>query len=336
MIEAVHAVTAQLPVIDGTVVVLAILFGSVLITVLAGAALLGPKDAATRRLEAAGRGDAPGVLPIALRQSDDEQDQRGFARFFTPQDESERSQMRLRLLRAGYRSPSALRNYYLVRTVLGLGLPLPVILLYVFMSISVGVELRGSSFLASLPSSLWAVLLLIVIGFYGPPLWIRHRIRSRQHAIQVGFPDALDMLLVSVEAGLGLDAAVARVATEIRAAHPIIADEFAVVGLEVRAGKSRHSALRDMAERIGVDEVSSLVTVLNQSNRFGTSVADALRVYASEMRLSRMMRAEEKANKLPVKLSIAVVLCMLPAMFAVILGPIVIKVVRVLLPAVGG
>jgi tight adherence protein C len=192
------------------------------------------------------------------------------------------------------------------------------------------------SFAANLPSSWWVVLLLIGVGFYGPTLWLRHRIRMRERAVQEGFPDALDMLLVSVEAGLGLDAAIARVASEIRAAHPIIADEFGVVGLEVRAGKSRHAVLRDMAERIGVDEVSSLVTVLNQSNRFGTNVADALRVYASEMRNSRMMRAEERANKLPVKLSIAVVLCMLPAMFAVILGPIVIKVVRVLLPTTLG
>lgn len=336
MLEAVSALIGELPPLDGGAIPLAMLFGAVVLSVLAGGALLAPKDPAERRLEEAGRLDPLSELPIAVRQATDQEDRRGFARFLTPQDEVERSQMRMQLFRAGYHGPFALRNYYLIRLLLGLGLPAPVILLYVFWSINVGVEVEAGSLTANLPSSLWVILSLIAIGFYGPPLWLRHRIQARQRAVQIGFPDALDMLLVSVEAGLGLDGAIARVANEIRPAQPVIADELTIVGLEVRAGKTRHAALHAMAERVGVEEVSSLVTVLNQSNRFGTNVADALRVYSSEMRLSRMMRAEEKANKLPVKLSMAVVLCMLPAMFAVILGPIVIRVIRQVAPVLGG
>ena len=320
---------------DTTTIVLAVLFGSVLIVVLAGSALVAPKDAVERRLEAAGDGRIlPGVVPI--RHMDEREAMKGMNRLFAPSDQAERSRMRLKLIRAGYRDASALRNYYLIRGALGIGLALPVILIYVFWSISIGVEVGLGRVSGSLPSSFWVVIALVLLGFYGPPLVLTHQIQKRQEAIRNGFPDALDMLLVSVEAGLGLDAAIQRIAAELGPAHPIIAEEFAIVGLETRAGKARSEVLRDMAERIGVDEVSSLVTVLNQSARFGTSVAEALRVYASDMRLTRMMRAEEKANKLPVKLSVAVVLFMLPAMFAVILGPIGIKVVRILLPAVGG
>ena len=320
--------------VDSTTVILAVLFGSVLLTVMAGAALVAPRDPVQRRLDAGGNGP-PVVVPI--RHLGEREALRGLSRFIAPADDDEVSRMRLKLIRAGYRSAGALRNYYLVRGMLGVGLALPVILLYVFWSISVGVEVGLSGLSSSdLPSNFWVVLVLVVVGFYGPPVWLRQKIQQRQTAVRHGFPDALDMLLVAVEAGLGLDAAMQRVATELGPAHPVIAEEFAIVGLETRAGKGRDVVLRDMAERIGVDEVSSMVTVLNQSARFGTSVAEALRVYAADMRQTRLLKAEEMANKLPVKLSVAVVLCMLPAMFAVILGPVIIKVIRILLPAVAG
>jgi tight adherence protein C len=159
------------------------------------------------------------------------------------------------------------------------------------------------------------------VGYCLPRYWVQRRLETRQANITASFPDALDMILVCVEAGQSFDQSIVRVAKEIRAGHPDLADEFEIVGQEVRAGKERTSVLKDMAERVGLQDVSSFVTVLIQSATFGTSIAEALRVYASEMRDKRVMRAEEKANTLPTKLTLGTMLFTVPPLMIILIGP---------------
>jgi tight adherence protein C len=154
-----------------------------------------------------------------------------------------------------------------------------------------------------------------------PKYWVTRRQKARQEEITNGFPDALDMMLVCVEAGQSLDQSILRVAKEIRAGYPALADEYLQVSQEMKAGKDRISVLRDMSERAGVQDVASFVTVLIQSASFGTSIADALRVYASEMRDKRVMRAEEKANTLPTKMTLATMMFTVPPLLVILVGP---------------
>jgi tight adherence protein C len=144
------------------------------------------------------------------------------------------------------------------------------------------------------------------------------------------------MLMVCVEAGLGLDGAFTRVGTQMAAAHPVLAEHFGLVSLELRAGKSREAALRNLADRIGLLEVTSFVVLLIQSDLLGTSIGRTLRIQAEEMRLKRMLRAEEKAYKLPVKMAIPLVLCLLPAIVTVVALPGIIRIIRVMLPILSG
>ena len=158
-------------------------------------------------------------------------------------------------------------------------------------------------------------------GYFLPKYWVTRRVAERQEAITQGFPDALDMMLVCVEAGQSLDQSIVRVARELRASYPALADEFEVVAYEMKAGKDKSAVLRDMAERCGVQDVSSFVTVLIQSATFGTSIAEALRVYAGEMRDKRVMRAEEAANKLPTKMTLATMMLTVPPLLIILVGP---------------
>lgn len=236
-----------------------------------------------------------------------------------------RSRLRLRLVQAGYLAPTAWRTYYAVRVILAVGLSLVFLLLAPFISRNTPVEIIMLSGLG-----------LAVAGLYLPSLWVSHRIARRQREVAESFPDALDMLVVCVEAGLGLDAAFTRVGMQIARAHPVLAQQFGLVALELRAGKSREDAMRNLAMRIGLPEVSSFVTLLLQSDSLGSSIAQTLRVHADEMRVKRTLRAEEKAHMLPVKLSIPLVLCILPAMLTVVLLPGIINIIRHVLPALAG
>jgi tight adherence protein C len=166
------------------------------------------------------------------------------------------------------------------------------------------------------------------IGYLGPALYLSRRTQSRQLSVREGFPDALDMMLVCVEAGLGLAAAIERVGTELARANGVLAENLKLVGMETRAGKTRQEALRSLAARTGVDDVGSFVTMLIQTEQLGTSLAETLRVYAFEMRNRRMLRAEEQANKLPVKIVLPLAFCILPCLWIVIFTPLVIKIVR--------
>ena len=158
-------------------------------------------------------------------------------------------------------------------------------------------------------------------GYYLPTYWITRRVEERKKQIIQGFPDALDMMLVCVEAGQSLDQSINRVARESRAGYPALADEFEIVSHEVKAGKERVMVLKDMSERVGIPDVSSFVTTLVQSATYGTSIAEALRVYSAEMRDKRVMRAEEKANTLPTKLTLGTMMFTVPPLMIILIGP---------------
>ena len=174
------------------------------------------------------------------------------------------------------------------------------------------------------------------LGVYVPTLLVRAKADRRQEEIINGFPDALDLLLVCVEAGLGLEAAFTRVGMEMTGSHPLIAEQFGTVVLEMRAGRNREDALRRMADRAGTDEIRAFATLLIQSTKLGSSIAQTLRIYAAEMREARRLRAEEKAHRLPVLLSIPLVACMLPVMIGVLMLPAAIRVMRAIMPALAG
>jgi tight adherence protein C len=170
------------------------------------------------------------------------------------------------------------------------------------------------------------------VGYVFPGFLLARIAKRRQHRIRLSLPDALDLLVVSVEAGLGLDQAIQRVADELAFAHPELAEELRLINLELRAGKARSDALHNLAERTGVDDVASLVAMLVQTDRFGTSVAQSLRVHSDTLRTKRRQRAEEAAAKTGVKMVFPLVFCIFPAIWVVTIGPAVIKFVQVLFP----
>jgi tight adherence protein C len=233
--------------------------------------------------------------------------------------------VRRKLIAAGFTAPYAPRVYTLVRLVSVFAVPLLFLSFLWWSGSTVGL------FKLYLFVSLGALL-----GLYLPTVFVSARADRRQREIINGFPDALDLMLVCVEAGLGLDSAFARVGMEMTESHPRLAEQFGAVVLELRAGRSHEDALRRMADRAGTDEIRAFATLLIQSSKLGSSIAQTLRIYAAEMRERRRMRAEEKAHRLPVLLSIPLVGCMLPVMIGVLMLPAVIRVVRTLVPALGG
>ncbi|HEV2596070.1 MAG TPA: type II secretion system F family protein [Sphingomicrobium sp.] len=233
--------------------------------------------------------------------------------------------LRQRLIAAGFTAPYAPRVYTMLRLILVVGLPVFVL---VFFWAS-----------ASSPSMLKLYLSLIIaaaMGLYLPALFVRAKADRRQQELVNGFPDALDLMLVCVEAGLGLEAAFSRVGMEMTTSHPLLAEQFGAVVLELRAGRSHDDALRRMADRAGVDDIRAFCTLLIQSTKLGSSISQTLRTYASEMREKRRLRAEERAHRLPVLISIPLVACMLPTMIGVLMLPAAIRVVRAVMPALHG
>lgn len=233
-----------------------------------------------------------------------------FKEYLEPQDEEELSAARLKLIQAGYRSKDAVRTMNFAKMVMGIGFMLIGILYVLIQPQTPG--LMGVIMIIMIPA---------VIGYYLPIYWVERRLQQRQEDVTNAFPDALDLMLVCVEAGQSLDQAILRVAVEIRKSYPTLAEEFEIVANEMRAGKDRVTVLRDMAERCGVSDISAFVTVLVQSAKFGTSIAEALRVYASEMRDKRVMRAEEKANVLPTKLTVGTMMFTVPPLLIILVGP---------------
>ncbi|WP_409646973.1 type II secretion system F family protein [Sphingorhabdus sp.] len=233
--------------------------------------------------------------------------------------------LRARLIAAGYNSPLAPKLFTAIR--LGMLVLLPAIL--------VGLIFLGGTEISPFKLYLFGVG-LAVFGLYAPNLFISAKADRRREAIVNGFPDSLDLMLVCVEAGLGMEAAFDRVGREMQHSHPLVAQMLSIVTLELRAGSSREEALRNMASRTQVTEIRSFSTLLIQSDKLGSSIGETLRVYASEMREKRRMRAEEKAHRLPVLLSVPLVACMLPVMIGVLMLPAIIRVIREMLPAMSG
>jgi tight adherence protein C len=173
------------------------------------------------------------------------------------------------------------------------------------------------------------------LGFFLPRFVLKRMIRDRQRRITLGLPDALDLTVICVEAGLALDQAMMRVGADLHHAHPDLSNEFHLVNLEMRAGKPRAEALRNLAARTGVDDIRALVGTLIQTDRFGTSVAQALRVHSDSLRTERRQRAEEQAAKTTIKMVVPLVLFVLPSIIFVTLGPAIIQLVRTLMPEAG-
>ncbi len=251
----------------------------------------------------------------SLRQASGKDKLEKFSDFLEPKDEEEYSAIQLKLLQAGYKSKSAVRVYFFTQFTLGLGL-LALGLLYTMTLQGVGSEEPVST-----QKMMIATLFPGALGYLAPKYWITRRVEERKEQIVNGFPDALDMMLVCVEAGQSLDQSIIRVAREIRAGFPALADEFQIVAHEMKAGKDRIQVLRDLSERAGVPDVASFVTVLIQSTTFGTSIAEALRVFSAEMRDKRVMRAEEKANTLPTKMTLATMMLTVPPLLIILIGP---------------
>ena len=233
-----------------------------------------------------------------------------------PRSPKEMGALRLRLVQAGFRRDEALTIFFGIRVLFAVGF---------FLLLANPILIRPNTMLA---------LGGLALGYVLPGMVLARLAKRRAHRIRLSLADALDLLVVSVEAGLGLDQALTRVGSELAFAHPELSDELKLINLELRAGKARAEALRNLADRTGVDDLSSLVTMLIQTDKFGTSVAQSLRVYSETLRTKRRQRAEEAAAKTGVKMVFPLVLCIFPSIWIVTIGPAAIKFVTVLFPMV--
>lgn len=231
--------------------------------------------------------------------------------------------MQRRLIRAGFRGPNALKIFYGSKVLFGVLLP-----------VVMGVLVSGSASDAS--NKFLAIIASVAAGFFGPNEYVSIAAKRRAKEVQRGLANGLDLLVVCVESGLGLDQAILQVAKELEHAHPEICEEFMLVNLELKAGKRRAEALRNLSERTSVEDLKKLVAVLIQADRFGTGVAQSLRAHADYMRIQARQVAEEKAAKLGVKLIFPIFFCILPTLFIVTVGPITMKIIRELIPMMNG
>ncbi|MCK5003107.1 MAG: type II secretion system F family protein [Gammaproteobacteria bacterium] len=244
-----------------------------------------------------------------------------------PAENWEQSRIKSKLVHAGHMGPNAVKTFMVLKVLLAIVVPLFLVLPFILLgTIPIDEPYKAIPFL----------VLSGLLGFYLPDIVAHQQKQARQLLFTEGFPDAMDMMVVCVEAGLGIDAAIVRVADEIGVSHPELAREFHMVGLELRAGKTRQQALRALGERTGVAQVQSLVALLIQAEHFGTSVARALREHSEEMRNIRMQTAKEKAAKLPVKLIFPLIFFIFPALFLVVLAPAAIRIYQGFILGAGG
>lgn len=242
-----------------------------------------------------------------------------------PEGAWDKSPLRIRFFNAGFRGSAAPPMYFAAKTLLTFLLP-GLFVAYVGISHP---DLKGRLVLSLL-------IALAAIGYYIPNAVMARLIAHRQRELFETFPDALDLMRICVEAGLGLDAAIARVGEELKLQSKALYEELHLVNLELRAGASRERALHNLALRMGLEDVDGLVAMLVQSERFGTSIADSLRVHSEALRVKRRLRAEEAAAKIPVKLLFPLIFCLFPALLVVLVGPAGINIYRVLLPTLAG
>ena len=272
------------------------------------------------KLKASNRADnAKNAKGEKLRSASGKDKLEKYSNFLEPQNEEEYSAAKLHLLQAGYRGSNAVRIFHFVQFALGIFGLLAGGIYAMIQASQVTVETSNLILMIGAPGA---------IGYILPKYWVSRRRATRQKEITNGFPDSLDMMLVCVEAGQSLDQSIVRVARELQSGFPDLAEEFEIISQEVKAGKEKNTVLKDMAERCDVADISSFVTVLVQSQQFGTSIADALRVYASEMRDKRVMRAEEAANKLPTKMTLATMMLTVPPLMAILIGPSIYAIIK--------
>jgi tight adherence protein C len=272
-----------------------------------------PQSAATERLKRLGEKTAgPVVSAVSL---DDGRANPDLAQRLAspvnrllPPSAAEAKKLQQQLMQAGFRSPGAAVTYRAIQVFTLAGLPALVAL--------------GSALMARpLQSAVLYILFAFVIGFFLPRYALRRMIRSRQQLVRWGLADALDLMVISIEAGLGLNAAMMKVSSELKEVHPDISDEFELANLEIRVGRDRDEALRNLAERTGVDDLRSLVAMLIQTDKFGTSIAKAIRAFSDSLRTKRRQRAEQAAQKAAVKLLFPLACFLFPTLFIAILGP---------------
>jgi len=300
---------------------IAILMLGVLLILLVLPAMMQKQDDPLDRLKASDAARNPKKSPEALRASKGTDKLDKYSDFLEPKDEEEYSAIRLRLIQAGYRTNSAVKTYHFTQFALGLGF-LIIGVIYAVYQTSTGD-----------PSTKATVISIFVpglAGYYIPKWWVNRRLGERRDQMINGFPDSLDMMLVCVEAGQSLDQSIVRVSHELRSSAPALAEEYEMVSHEMKAGKDKTQVLRDMSERCGVPDIASFVTVLIQSQQFGTSIAEALRVFSAEMRDKRVMRAEEKANTLPTKMTLATMMLTVPPLLIILIGPSVYNIYETL------
>jgi tight adherence protein C len=242
------------------------------------------------------------------------------AKLSVPSEGWETSPMRLRFINAGWRAPATPGLFHAGKTALTLGLPL---IAYVL--------LRQDPNHA-VTTTFVVLVFAAAIGYYVPDIILKRRVFVRQREVFESFPDALDLMTVCVEAGLGMDAALARVGAEIGLKSPVLAEELQLVTLELRAGVSKEKALRNLALRTGVEDVDALVKMLIQADRFGTSVGTALRIQSDQLRTRRRQLVEERAAKIATKLLFPLIFCIFPALLVVLLGPAVLQIFRSMAP----
>lgn len=309
-------------------ILLAVVFAIVALAVFGLMALLMP-NSIHRRL-----GQLTSIGQSSLETADGEGGQwvrriaqvsKPIAKLSIPKEGWDHSVLRTKFMHAGWRSPSAPGIYFAAKTILVLGLPLVCL-------VATGPYLTNDN------NHLFLAVLLVLagIGYYLPNVVLARQVRLRQQTIFEEFPDALDLLTVCVEAGLGLDAALLKVADEMHLKSRTMSEELQLLMLELRAGLSKETALKNLALRTGVEELDILVAMLIQAERFGTSVGDSLRVHSENLRLKRRLRAEDAAGKIAVKLLFPLIFCIFPTLMLVLLGPAFIQVLRVLLPTIAG
>ncbi|SMC30910.1 type II secretion system F family protein [Polynucleobacter kasalickyi] len=238
-------------------------------------------------------------------------------KFSMPVDAWQSSKIKIRLLNAGLHGEKSILIYYASKTFFTLIIPAASFIY----SYKQGHTISNAFLLATA---------LAIVGYIIPDLMLNYKIRKRQTALINSFPDALDLVRICVDTGLGLDAAISRVGDEVRIVSPILAEEFEQLSIELRAGSSRDNALTNLAIRTGIKDIEALVAMLKQANRFGTNVTESLHVFAEDLRAKRKVRSQELAAKIPVKISIPIILCIFPALFVVIIGPAIISLFNTL------
>lgn len=312
------------------ILIFILVFGAILIFILWTFSYAGYRRG---RLELARRvkGMEEGVRPE--KETDIFSDVKGYflktvhflGHYMRPKGEGEQTHLRKTFLKAGYRKENAPVLFFGAKTFLAILLPLAFSLFKLFTRMVI-------------PSLHFIIIsaILVAIGFYLPNFWLQIKIARRKEKIQEGLPDALDLMVVCVEAGTGLDAAINRVGEEMKISNSPLSEEFKLMSMELRAGKDRREALKNLALRTDLEDVNSLVTMLIQTEKFGTSLGQALRVHSDSMRTKRFQKAEEIAAKMPTKLIFPLIFFIFPSILIVIVGPALIKIFRALLPALGG